>query len=613
MIGSHSRHNARPLARAALGLLLALGVAPVAGAPLGAKALPPAQPAPGAWQIVEPRGPAPWLPAPVQLTAQDMTPVRWVSGQAAGQAVILREGPDGQFAPQPAPLPPDAATSRLNGIVELTADDAMAVGVYTPTGALRPRPWAVHWTGGAWQPTILPATFDGGALAAVNFALGGYVAVGYKTGATAPTPVALTWTGGAWTEDALPTPPGGAGALAGVGGDGYQVAAVGAGAAGESWVLRRSPATGGGWVADTVPPGSDVGPLTAAYIDADHGWAAGARGVLGWNGTSAWARQEAPPFSGGVGGLTGVWGGLGGPQHGWDAWVVGWQGAPSTPYLAHYTESGGAGAWAAIEPPALPDGLSAGALAYVAEDPDPSRGVWFGGAAGAFPLLLHLLPAPVAPPAPPATPAPPCAARYTDLAPGDPFYPYVLDLTCRGVVSGYADGSFRPGALVTRAQVAKFVVSAAGLVAPIPAGRQTFADVPPDAPFWAYVERLAAVGALSGYTCGGRDEPCDGAARPDARPAANITRAQLARIITVVAALNATGGPTFADVPPGSPFFAPVDAVAAEGIVSGYSCGTPQRPCNAEDQPYFLPGAPATRGQTAKIISGASLAARRAP
>src|SRR5205823_1710939 len=102
-----------------------------------------------------------------------------------------------------------------------------------------------------------------------------------------------------------------------------------------------------------------------------------------------------------------------------------------------------------------------------------------------------------------------------------------------GIVSGYADGTFRPYADVTRGQVAKMVANSAGFGDAIPADRQSFADVPPSQPFWLWIERLYTHGAISGYTCGGSGEPCDDQHRPYFRPYNTATRGQTAKIVVI--------------------------------------------------------------------------------
>ena len=123
----------------------------------------------------------------------------------------------------------------------------------------------------------------------------------------------------------------------------------------------------------------------------------------------------------------------------------------------------------------------------------------------------------------PATP--PAGGTFADVAPGHPFFAAVETAAARALVSGYACGApgepcdaaqrpyFRPYAPVTRGQLAKIVVAAAGWAPRAPADA-TFADVPPGSAFYGFVETAVCRGVLSGYACGAAGEPCDGGARP---------------------------------------------------------------------------------------------------
>jgi hypothetical protein len=203
----------------------------------------------------------------------------------------------------------------------------------------------------------------------------------------------------------------------------------------------------------------------------------------------------------------------------------------------------------------------------------------------------------------------PCALSFSDVSPTDYFYEPVRYLACRGVISGYSDGTFRPGNNTTRGQMVKIVVLGLGVPAYTPPAGATFADVPPAHPFFAVIEAAAHAGVVAGYTCGvAANEPCDAQRRPYFRPGADVTRGQLAKIVTIAAGWPARtpAQATFADVPLGSPFFGFVEAASCRGIISGYTCGTaPGEPCDATGRPYFRPGNHATRGQIAKIVYGA--------
>jgi hypothetical protein len=192
------------------------------------------------------------------------------------------------------------------------------------------------------------------------------------------------------------------------------------------------------------------------------------------------------------------------------------------------------------------------------------------------------------------------------VPPENTFYPFVRCLACRGIVSGYADNTFRPNNPVTRGQLAKIVSNSAGFNEPV--SGQTFEDVPPGSTFYEFVERLASREVMSGYACGGPGEPCTPGNRPYFRPAAGATRGQLTKIVSNAAGFDDTIPPNqqqFADVPPNSTFWLYVERLLLNrpGVMSGYTCGGPGEPCDTGNRPYFRPGNPLTRGQTSKIVA----------
>ena len=202
----------------------------------------------------------------------------------------------------------------------------------------------------------------------------------------------------------------------------------------------------------------------------------------------------------------------------------------------------------------------------------------------------------------PPTRTPPPAPHFTDVPVASPFYPFITCLSVQGIVGGYPDGTFRPSNPLTRGQLAKIVSNAAGYAeAPAP---QIFADVPPPHPFYLFVERIAQHGAVSGYMCGGLGEPCDAQRRPYFRPAAAVTRGQIAKIVAIARSYSGQpAGQTFADVPPPHPFYVWIEQIAAQGTISGYTCGGPGEPCDVQSRPYFRAYSNVTRGQTAKIVA----------
>jgi hypothetical protein len=204
-----------------------------------------------------------------------------------------------------------------------------------------------------------------------------------------------------------------------------------------------------------------------------------------------------------------------------------------------------------------------------------------------------------------ATPSP-CLAGFSDVQPSDYFYAPVHYLVCRGIISGYADGTFRPANQTSRAQIVKIVVL--GFSRPVttpPAGGYTFADVPPSHPFFDYIETAAGAGIVSGYTCGLPGEPCDSEQRPYFHPYANVTRGQLAKIDTLAAGWVEINPPvaSFEDVTPASAFYTYVETAYCYRVISGYTCGGAGEPCDERQRPYFRPQNSATRGQLAKIVT----------
>jgi hypothetical protein len=213
-------------------------------------------------------------------------------------------------------------------------------------------------------------------------------------------------------------------------------------------------------------------------------------------------------------------------------------------------------------------------------------------------------PAPTRTPGPPSPTATVCTVTYTDVDVNNPFYSYIHCLACRGIVSGYADGTFRPYNNITRAQIAKILVNAAHLQGD--PGSQAFADVPAAHPFYSYINTMSLYGYISGYTCGGPGEPCDAQNRPYFRPASNATRGQIAKMAANAAQyadpIPATRQ-TYTDVPASNAFWLWIERLTAHNVIGGYVCGGPGEPCDAQQRPYFRPFNPVTRGQASKIVS----------
>lgn len=137
----------------------------------------------------------------------------------------------------------------------------------------------------------------------------------------------------------------------------------------------------------------------------------------------------------------------------------------------------------------------------------------------------------------------PATGTFEDVVPGSTFYPYVETLAARGLVNGYACGGpgepcippgnqpyFRPNNPISRAQISKIVVLAAGWPLLNPAD-STFEDVVTGSTFYPYVETAFSRGIITGYACG-NPEPCmPPGDKPYFRPNSNASRAQISKLV----------------------------------------------------------------------------------
>jgi len=197
-------------------------------------------------------------------------------------------------------------------------------------------------------------------------------------------------------------------------------------------------------------------------------------------------------------------------------------------------------------------------------------------------------PTPLSSPTPVATWTPgPCGMRFTDLPESHWAYTYVSYLFCRNVVSGYADGSFRPNTGSTRGQFSKMLVLALDWVPYNPLD-PTFTDVPPGSTFFSYIESAHLHGVIDGYP--------DGRFRPN-NP---LTRAQVAKILVLGKAwtLVTPSNPTFSDVPTSHWAYSYIETANSHGVVDGFENG------------QFRPDLPVSRAQLAKMVALAAQAAR---
>lgn len=176
-------------------------------------------------------------------------------------------------------------------------------------------------------------------------------------------------------------------------------------------------------------------------------------------------------------------------------------------------------------------------------------------------------------------------AAFLDVPPGHLFYDDIGRLSAHGITVGCGGGDYCPDDVVTREQMAAFIIRALGEFNPPAPASQRFTDVPPSNPFYNFINRMAALQITFGCT-------------PDHLqycPSNAVLRQEMATFI--LRSLGEFNPPVpasqrFNDVPPGNPFYNFIDRAAVLNITLG--C-TP-------DHFFFCPADPVTRAQMAAFL-----------
>jgi len=169
---------------------------------------------------------------------------------------------------------------------------------------------------------------------------------------------------------------------------------------------------------------------------------------------------------------------------------------------------------------------------------------------------------------------------------------YIRDLVAGGIVSGMGDGTFAPESRVTRAQFVKMIAGIAGITDFSDIPDAGFSDVPSGQWYSGPVNWAASKGIVKGMG--------DGFA-----PDAQITREQMAVMIVNFAKYQGTDladsqQTSFADAHLISSWAADAVSLAAKaGIINGSDITD----ADGQTQRVFKPQSPATRAESAKIIS----------
>jgi hypothetical protein len=174
---------------------------------------------------------------------------------------------------------------------------------------------------------------------------------------------------------------------------------------------------------------------------------------------------------------------------------------------------------------------------------------------------------------------PMCDGSFTDVTLANPFCGVIGWASSERIVTGYTDGTFRPGTAATRgAAVATLYRLAGSPAGPYPG--VSFSDVPPSHPFRTAMEWAAATGVVSGFADG------------------TFRSGSLVNREALVAWLHRLAGsppgpfpdPLFSDVPGNSPFKPAIDWSADVGVSQGLPDGTfePTKPVTRQAVAAFL-------------------------
>ena len=153
---------------------------------------------------------------------------------------------------------------------------------------------------------------------------------------------------------------------------------------------------------------------------------------------------------------------------------------------------------------------------------------------------------------------------FNDVDNTSPFFDNISWMADRGVTTGYADGTFRPLANVSRQAMAAFMYRFAGSPAYTPPVTSPFNDVATDSAFYPEVCWMADQGISTGYADGGF------------HPLANVSRQAMAAFMYRFAGSPAFTPPVtspFNDFATTAPFYMEVTWMADTGISTGYADG----------------------------------------
>lgn len=166
--------------------------------------------------------------------------------------------------------------------------------------------------------------------------------------------------------------------------------------------------------------------------------------------------------------------------------------------------------------------------------------------------------------------------RFKDVAPTYWARQSILELNNRNVISGFSDGTFRPGESITREQTAVMIARALNLFAGT--HKPSFNDVASSSFYYDAIAAVDQAGIMSGKTA------------RSFNPKDTLTRAEMAVILQRAYDIRGSSSQPFPDVARSHWAFGAIDAMKARNIAAGQSNGGygPSLPTTRAEFSVFL-------------------------
>ena len=153
------------------------------------------------------------------------------------------------------------------------------------------------------------------------------------------------------------------------------------------------------------------------------------------------------------------------------------------------------------------------------------------------------------------------AALFSDVPATYKYFSEIEYLAKNKIVTGYGDGTFKPLENLSREHGAVIISRALGLDA-TNVTDPGFSDVPTTHRYYKEIAAVQNAGIISGKPGNVFD------------PSGKLTRGQMAKIVALAYQLEGTSDKTFSDIKEGSETNQYVQALAANGVTTGYGDGT---------------------------------------